>query len=79
VTQARINQLLAKLEDAYERNRKSTALPKALATLRDSTDKHLQTLRALEAEMKSEGEMAALREAIDQAETANKGARDGLK
>jgi hypothetical protein len=36
-------------------------------------------LRALTSELKSERDIAALREAIDQAETANKGARDGLK
>lgn len=70
---------MAKLEDAYERNPKSSALPKALAILRDSTEKHLQTLRALEPEMKGESEAIALREAIDQAETANKGSRGGLK
>jgi hypothetical protein len=38
----------------------------------------LQIIRAIEPEMKSESEIAAWREALDQAETANKGARDGL-
>ncbi len=74
-----ISECMSKLEDAYERNPKSSVLPKALTLLRDSTDRHLQTLRTLEPEMKSESELAALRDAIDQAETANKGARDGLK
>jgi hypothetical protein len=46
--------------------------------LRDSTDRHLPALRALEAEMKDESEQVALRRAIDEAETANKGARDAL-
>ena len=73
-----ISECMAKLDDAYERNPKSSLLPKALAILQDSTDKHLQTLRALEAEVKGESEVAALREAIDEAETANKGARGGL-
>jgi hypothetical protein len=74
-----IEECMEKLEDAYERNPKSSSIPKSLATLRDATDKHLETLRALSSEMKTDGEVAALREAIDQAETANKGARDGLK
>ena len=74
-----ISECMAKLEDAYERNPKSSALPKALAHLRDATDKHLQTLRALKPEMKSESELSAISGAIYEAETANKGARDGLK
>ncbi len=74
-----IAECMAKLEDAYERNPKSSALPKALSVLRDATDKHLQTLRALKAEMKTETEVAAISGAIYEAETANKGARDGLK
>ncbi|HJZ69647.1 MAG TPA: hypothetical protein VKF81_16095 [Blastocatellia bacterium] len=74
-----ISECMAKLEDAYERNPKSAALPKALAVLRDSTDRQLQALRTLASQMKTESETAALRDAIEQAETANKGARDGLK
>ncbi len=74
-----ISECMAKLEDAYERNPKSTALPKALAVLRDATDTHLQMLRALKAEMTSDSEVAAIGGAIYEAETANKGARDGLK
>ena len=73
-----IAECMAKLEDAYERNPKSASLPKALTLLRDATDRHLQALRALSAEMKNENETAALRDAIGEAETANKGARDGL-
>jgi hypothetical protein len=74
-----ISECMAKLEDAYERNPKSSALPKALALLRDATDKHLQALRALKLEMKTESELSAISGAIYEAETANKGARDGLK
>jgi hypothetical protein len=74
-----IEECMAKLEDAYERNPKSSSIPKSLVTLRDETDKHLEMLRALSSDMKSDGEIAAMRDAIDQAETANKGARDGLK
>ena len=74
-----IEECMAKLEDAYERNPKSSSIPKSLVTLRDATDKHIETLRALSPEMKTDREIAAMRDAIDQAETANKGARDGLK
>ncbi|MFP5264243.1 MAG: hypothetical protein ACLGJB_20360 [Blastocatellia bacterium] len=74
-----IEECMAKLEDAYERNPKSAAIPKSLAALRDATQGHLETLRALAPEMKTDREIAAMRDAIDQAETANKGARDGLK
>jgi hypothetical protein len=74
-----IEECMEKLEDAYERNPKSSSIPKALTTLRDTTEKHLQSLRALSAEMKTDRETAALRYAIEQAETANQGARDGLK
>jgi hypothetical protein len=73
-----IAECMAKLEDAYERNPKSASLPKALMFLRDATDRHLQTLRALSPDMKNENEASALRDAVDEAETANKGARDGL-
>jgi hypothetical protein len=74
-----IEECMAKLEDAYERNPKSSAIPKALVSLRDATERHLQALRALTSDMKTEKEIGALRDAIEQAETANKGARDGLK
>jgi hypothetical protein len=69
---------MAKLEDAYERNPKSASLPKALTLLRDATERHLQILRALSPDTKNEKEVSALRNAIEEAETANKGARDGL-
>ncbi len=74
-----IAECMAKLEDAYERNPKSSALPKALAVLRDATDKHLTMLRGLKPELKTDNEVAAISAAIYEAETANKGARDGLK
>ena len=73
-----ISECMAKLDDAYERNPKSASLPKALTSLRDATDRHLQALRALSADMKNEDETSALRDAIEQAEIANKGARDAL-
>ncbi len=74
-----VREVIAKLEDAYERNPKSSSIPKALTILRDSTDRHLQIIRAIEPEMKTDSEIGAWRDALNQAETANKGARDGLK
>jgi hypothetical protein len=74
-----IAECMNKLEDAYERNPKSSALAKALAHLRDATDKHLQTLRSLARELKDENETSALRQAVEEAETANKGSRAGMR
>jgi len=74
-----IAECMNKLEDAYERNPKSSALAKALAHLRGATDKHLQTLRSLAPELKDENETSALRQAVEEAETANKGSRAGVK
>jgi hypothetical protein len=74
-----VREVIAKLEDAYERNPKSASIPKALTILRDSTERHLQIIRTVEPEMKTDGEVGAWREALEQAELANKGARDGLK
>ena len=74
-----IEECMAKIEDAYERNPKSTALPKALATLREATGRHLQALKSLAGQVTDEDELRALRDAIEQAEVANKGAREGIK
>ena len=74
-----IEELIAKLEDAHERNPKSSAIPKALTALRDATDRQLQTLHSLEPQMKDDAESHALRQAISQAETANQGATAGLR
>jgi hypothetical protein len=74
-----IEECMAKIEDAYERNPKSKALPKALATLREATDRHLEALKSLAGQVTDEGEKRALGDAIEQAELANKGAREGIK
>ena len=74
-----LEEAMAKLEDAYERNPKSPAIKVALNSLLEGTDRHLPILRAFESELKSEKELAALKAAIYQAEVANDGARDGLK
>lgn len=74
-----IEECMAKIEDSYERNPKSKELPKALATLREATDRHLQALKPLAGKVTDEGERRALGDAIEQAELANKGAREGIK
>ena len=74
-----IEECMAKLEDAYERNPKSSALSKALGILREATDRQLQTLRVLAKDLTDANETEALRRAIEQAEVANEGARKGPK
>lgn len=74
-----IDEAMAKLEDAYERNPKATALTKALKNLLESTDEHLKILRNLESLVKSEQEKSLLSDAIEKAILAHKGAEDGLK
>ena len=74
-----IEECMAKIEDAYERNPKSTALPKALTTLGDATGRHLEALRSMAGKVTDDDELRALGDAIEQAELANKGAREGLK
>jgi hypothetical protein len=74
-----IDECIAKLEDAHERNPKSSAIPKALTVLRDATGRHLQLLQSLSSEMTSDRESLALAKAIDEAKFANNGAKEGLK
>jgi hypothetical protein len=74
-----IEELIAKLEDAHERNPKSSDLPRALVVIKDATERQLQILRALSPETKDEAEARALATAIEQAEMANQGASKGLK
>ncbi|HWO00801.1 MAG TPA: hypothetical protein VNS63_16195 [Blastocatellia bacterium] len=74
-----VEECMAKIEDAYERNPKSTALPKALTTLREATARHLQALKALAGQVADEDEKRALQDAIEEAELANKGASEGIK
>jgi hypothetical protein len=73
-----VAECMGKLEDAYERNPKSTALTKALTELREATDRHLTILRSVTVTPGDDPEGRALARAIDEAETANAGARSGL-
>lgn len=74
-----IDEAMAKLEDAYERNPKAAALTKALKNLLESTTEHLKILNGLAAEVKTEKEKLILTDAIEKASLAHKGAEDGLK
>jgi hypothetical protein len=47
-----IDEAMAKLDDAYERNPKATAFTKALKNLLESTDEHLKVFRNLESVVK---------------------------
>jgi hypothetical protein len=73
-----IQETMDKIDDAHERNPKSSALNKALVTLRDATDKQLSILHSLEAGTTDHAEVDALRQAIKDAEEANKGAHQAL-
>lgn len=74
-----IDEAMAKLDDAYERNPKATSFIKALKHLLEATDEHLKILRGLESVVTSEAEKAILADAIEKATIAHKGAEDGLK
>jgi hypothetical protein len=74
-----IDEAMAKLEDAYERNPKATALTKALKNLLESTSEHLKILNNLSGVVTNEKEKLILIDAIEKANLAHKGAEDGLK
>jgi hypothetical protein len=74
-----IDEAMAKLEDAYERNPKATTLTKALKNLLESTNEHLKIFHSLESLVKTEQEKSLLSDAIEKATLAHKGAEDGLK
>jgi hypothetical protein len=74
-----IDEAMAKLEDAYERNPKATALTKALKNLLESTTEHLKILHNLESVVQTDKEKSILADAIEKANLAHKGAEDGLK
>ena len=70
-----IDELMIKLEDAFERNPKAKSMEKALGVLRESTEKQLTILRSLTDQMTSDVEKRVLMQAIEKAETANQGAK----
>jgi hypothetical protein len=74
-----IDEALAKLEDAHERNPKNSAIPKALNLLLNATQRHLEIFRSIEAEVKDDSEDLALKAAIARAEFAQQGANEALK
>jgi hypothetical protein len=74
-----IDEAMAKLEDAYERNPKATALTKALKNLLESTTEHLKILNSLAGTVTTDKEKSILADAIEKATLAHKGAEDSLK
>ncbi len=74
-----IDEALAKLEDAHERNPKNSAIPKALNLLLAATQRHLEIFHSIEAEVKNDSEDLALKAAIARAEFAQQGANEALK
>lgn len=74
-----MDEAMAKLDDAYERNPKAKAFTKALNNLLESTQEHLKILHGLEGSTTNEQEKSLLADAIEKATIAHKGAEDGLK
>jgi hypothetical protein len=68
-----LEEAMEKLDDAYERDKKSTALPKALSKFKEGATHQLTQLRALAPQMTDKKEQRALEEAIEEAQTATKG------
>lgn len=74
-----IDEAIAKIEDSFERNPKSTKLTHALKTFLEATETHLKLLMDLEPKLHGDAELRAVKTAIDRAKTAVEGAREGLK
>lgn len=68
-----LEEAMEKLDDAYERDRKSELLPKALHKFKEAANRHLTQLRSLAPQMAEKREQNALTEAIEEAQTATKG------
>jgi hypothetical protein len=62
-----------KLDDAYERDRKSDLITKALSKFKEAAKRQLDQLRSLESKMTETRELRALSEAIEEAELVTKG------
>jgi hypothetical protein len=68
-----LEEAMEKLDDTFERDKKSAALPKALSKFKEGAAHQLTQLRALAPQMTEKKEQRALLEAIEEAETATKG------
>ncbi|HZS05893.1 MAG TPA: hypothetical protein VFD58_13725 [Blastocatellia bacterium] len=62
-----------KLDDTYEREKKSDLLSKALGKFKEAATRHLQQLRSLAPQLTDRKEQRALAEAVEEAETVTKG------
>lgn len=69
-----LEEAMEKIEDAYERDATSKLLPKALSKFKEAATRHLAQLRGLQSQLTDKKEKIALEEAIEEAETATKGA-----
>lgn len=69
-----LEEAMEKLDDAYERNKKNELLPKALKKFKEAAERQIAQLRALAPRLTSKKERDALTEAVEEAETATKGA-----
>lgn len=66
-----MNELMDKIEDAYDRNPKAPALKKAVDLLHSATERQLKQLEALRATLTEHDELTALDAAIDSAHIAH--------
>ncbi|MFN0119901.1 MAG: hypothetical protein ACKV2V_05305 [Blastocatellia bacterium] len=68
-----MSEAMEKLEDAYERDPKSSALAKGLKKFKEAATRHIPQLRSFAPQLKDKKEQEALLIAIEEAETATKG------
>lgn len=66
-----MNELMDKLEDAYERNPKAAALKKAIDLLHATTERQLKQLASLRSTLSGTEELSALDAATDSAQIAH--------
>jgi len=68
-----LEEAMEKLDDAYDREKKSDLVVKALKKFKDGAARHIAQLREMAGKMGNKQEQEALAEAIEEAETATKG------
>jgi hypothetical protein len=69
-----LEEAMEKLDDTFDRDKKNELLPKALKKFREAAERQIAQLRSLAPQLKSKKEQDALAEAMEEAETATKGA-----
>ena len=68
-----LQEAMEKIDDAYERDRKSELLHKALKKFKEAATRQITQLQALAPQITDKREQRALTEAIEEAQTATKG------